>query len=118
MWKHEDGTRVQVIAESRVSELEDQLRRAKSQLEDHARQLQDVNAVKARLAQENMELHRHLQDLDTGNAMLSNAKTALQQQLEDTKTKLDDEMRVLTTEPIFLQTVHILLCRRSSLQSS
>ena len=95
LYVYEDGTPVQVVAESRVSELEDQLRRAKTQLDDQARQLQDANALKARLGQENLELHRHLQDLDTGNAILSKAKTALQQELEETKMKLDDEMRVL-----------------------
>ena len=91
---YEAGARVQVIAESRVGELEDQLRRAKAQLDDDSRQLQDANALKARLGQENLELHRHLQDLDTGNAILSKAKTALQQELEETKMKLDDETRV------------------------
>jgi len=92
---HADGTRAQVLAESRVSELEDQLRRAKAQLEDQSRQLQDANVLKARLGQENLEIHRHLQDLDTGNAILSKAKAALQQELEETKMKLDDETRVI-----------------------
>ena len=85
---------MQVIAESRVGEVEDHLRRARAQVEDQSRQLQDANAFKVRLGQENLELHRHLQDLDTGNAALSKAKTALQQELEEVKMKLDDETRV------------------------
>ena len=83
-----------MVAESHVSELEDQLRRARAQVEDQSRQLQDANALKVRLGQENLELHRHLQDLDSGNAVLSKAKTALQQELEEAKMKLDDETRV------------------------
>ena len=85
---------MQVIAESRVGEVEDHLRRARAQVEDQSRQLQDANSLKVRLGQENLELHRHLQDLDTGNAALSKAKTALQQELEEIKMKLDDETRV------------------------
>jgi len=91
------GRDVQIIAESRASELDDQLRRAKTQLDDQSRQLQDANALKARLGEENLELHRHLQDLDTGNAALSKTKTALQQELEETKMKLDEETRVILT---------------------
>jgi len=86
---------VQVMAESRVGELEDHLRRARAQVEDQSRQLQDANALKARLGQENLELHRHLQDMDSGNAALTKGKNALQQELEETKMKLDDETRVV-----------------------
>ena len=95
---------MQVMAESRATELEDHLRRARTQVEDQARQLQDANSLKARLGQENLELHRHLQDLDTGNAALSKAKTALQQELEQVKMKLDDETRV--THSFILSFIH------------
>jgi len=90
---------VQVLAESRVGEVEDQLRRARTQLDEQTRQLQDVGLVNARLTQENQELHRQLLDLDTGNASLAKTRTDLQQQLQETKMKLDDETRVTFSRP-------------------
>ena len=83
-----------MVAESRVGDAEDHLRRAKTQNEDVSRQLQDANALVSRLGQENLELHRSLQDLDSGNAGLAKANSSLQQELEETKMKLEDETRV------------------------
>ena len=77
-------------AESKVEGLEDQLRRAKATIEELTRLNQDLNSWKARLTQENFELHRQVQDLDSSNGVLSKSKTALQLQLDDLKARLDE----------------------------
>lgn len=77
--------------------LEDQLRRLKTQLEETTRQNQDLNNLKARMAQENFELQRQVQELDASNAALSKARSQLQAQLDETKARLDEETRVGST---------------------
>ena len=58
------------------------------------RQITEFNSLKARLTQENCELHRHVQDLDQVNAALTKAKTSLQQELEEAKSALEEETAV------------------------
>lgn len=105
------------MAELRAGECEDQLRRMKMAADEQNRQLQDANALKTRLGQENYELHRHLQELDTNNASLTKTKTALQQDLDETKTRLDEETRVIVSHcsALTLQSVVMLLCISSAL---
>ena len=81
-------------AESKVDDLEDQLRRLRTQVEELSRLNADFNNLKARITQENFELHRQVQDLDSSNAALSKAKSQLQAQLDETKARLDEETRV------------------------
>ena len=50
--------------------------------------------MKARLTQENFELQRQIQDLDSSNATLAKAKSSLQAQLDDAKSRLDEESRM------------------------
>ena len=78
----------------RLGELDDQLRRVKAQSNEQSYQLQDANALNARLGQENLELHRHLQELDNANAIFAKAKASSREELEDLKMKLDEETRV------------------------
>lgn len=85
---------IEVFAESKLAEMDEQLRRMRLQLEDQGHQLQDVNALRARVGQENFELHRHLQELDAGNVQLAKAKSAMQSELDETKARLEDETRV------------------------
>ena len=56
--------------------------------------MQELNGLKARLTQENFELHRQVQELDSNNAALAKARTQLQQQLDDAKARLEEESRV------------------------
>jgi len=86
----------QVHAESRVEGLEDQLRRLKAQNDEFAHLNQDLNNLKARLTQENFELHRQVQDLDSSNGNLSKTKVQLQLQLDEAKARADEEGRVRT----------------------
>ena len=53
-----------------------------------------AGGLKARLTQENFELQRQIQDIDSSNAILSKAKSSLQVQLDDAKSRLDEESRV------------------------
>jgi uncharacterized coiled-coil protein SlyX len=85
---------LQALAESRAGELEDHVRHLKTQMEELSHQLMEANALKARLSQENYELHNHMHDLDTDNAALAKAKTAMIQELDDLKIKADEETRV------------------------
>ena len=83
-------------AESKVDGLEDQLRRYKTQLEEFARLNQDLNNLKARLTQENFDLHRQVQELESSNGNLAKSKAQLQAQLDEAKARLDEETRVKT----------------------
>jgi len=74
--------------------LEELVRRLRTQNEEFARVNQDLNNLKARLTQENFELHRQVQELDSSNGLLSKAKAQLQIQLDDAKARLDEETRV------------------------
>ena len=53
-----------------------------------------TGGLKARLTQENFELQRQIQDLDSSNATLAKAKSSLQAQLDDAKSRLDEESRL------------------------
>ena len=46
------------------------------------------------MTQENFELQRQIQDLDSSNATLAKAKSSLQAQLDDAKSRLDEESRL------------------------
>ena len=58
------------------------------------RQLNDANAVKARLTKENFDLQHINQELDSANAALAKSKQQLQVALDDLKRNYDDESRV------------------------
>lgn len=73
--------------------MDGQLRRMQGHLEELGRQNQEFNGLKARLIQENHELNRHVQDLDSSNGVLSKTKITLQQQLDEAKTNLEEELR-------------------------
>ena len=80
----------QAHAESKLEGLEDQLRRFKAQLDELTRQNNDLNSWKARLTQENFELHRQVQDLDSNTGSLNKAKAFLQAQVDELKAQLDE----------------------------
>jgi len=80
-------------AEAKVGGLEDSLRHMKTQNDELLRVNNDLNNLKARLSQENFELHRQVQELDSANGVLSKAKSTLQIQLDDAKNRLDEETR-------------------------
>jgi len=64
------------------------------QVDDLTRQLNDSNAHKSRLTQENFELQKALQDLEASSGNLSKLKITLTTQLEDMKRVADDESKV------------------------
>ena len=80
-----------MTAESRVSELEEHLRRSQIQLEEVLRQSQDFNGLKARLISENQDLHRQLKDLDSNCGGLVKSKSTLQLQLDEAVANLEEE---------------------------
>jgi len=84
----------QVQAESKLSGQDDELRRLRAQVEELARQVQDLNGLKAKLTHENFELHRQVQELDSNNAALAKLRVQLQQQLDEAKARLEEESRV------------------------
>jgi len=90
----EGSHKARVAAESKLGSLDDEVRRLRTLVEDLNRQVHDLGGVKARLTQENFELHRQVQELDTNNGALTKAKTLLQQQLDDAKNRLDEESRL------------------------
>jgi len=79
--------------ESKFGDLEDQLRRARLQIEELSRLNGDLNNWKARLSQENLDLQRQVQELDSSNASLAKIKSVLSAQLDEAKARLDEETR-------------------------
>lgn len=89
-----DGAnKAKIHAESKLDNLEDQLRRAKIQIDELTRQNGDLNNWKARLSQENLDLQRQVQELDSSNGGLAKTKSVLLLQLDEAKSKLDEETR-------------------------
>jgi len=84
----------QAQAESKATSQDDELRRLRAQVEELARQVQELNGLKAKLTHENFELHRQVQELDSNNAALAKARAQLQQQLDEAKARLEEESRV------------------------
>lgn len=86
-------SKARATAESKLDASEQANIRFKGQVDDMARQLNDLNGLKAKLTQENFDLQHQVQDLDSSNAALAKAKGQLQNQNEDLKRSLDDESR-------------------------
>lgn len=80
--------------ESRWENLEGQIQRLKASNDDYLRQLNEANAVKAKLQQENFEIQRQFQEVDVQFSTISKARSSLQSQVDDLKKMLDDETRV------------------------
>jgi chromosome segregation ATPase len=85
---------MQSYAENKLENLEDQLRKAKTQADELSRNNSDLSNTKNRLTQENAELQRQLHDLENNCGAFSKTKSQLQLQLEETKAKLEEESRV------------------------
>ena len=62
--------------------------------------MHELNGLKARLTQENFELHRQVQELDSSNAALAKARAQLQQQLDEAKSRLEEESRVSSSNSL------------------
>ena len=80
-----------------------------------------TGGLKARLTQENFELQRQIQDLDSSNATLAKAKSSLQAQLDDAKSRLDEESRMrnqLTVQITNLQVSANVTTRRAACATS
>ena len=66
--------------------------------------------LKARLTQENFELQRSIQDLDSSNASLAKAKSSLQHQLDDAKSRLDEENRLRSQLTVQITNMQVCKC--------
>ena len=66
----------------------------KSQIDDLTRTNQELKNAKDRLGSENTELQRQLHDLDMSSGNLTKTKAQLQHQLDEAKSKLEEESRV------------------------
>jgi phage-related tail protein len=64
------------------------------QLEGVTKSNQELTAVRARLTQENSELHRQLQDIEAKYSSVSQLKTQIQQKFDAAQAKLDEQHRV------------------------
>ena len=85
---------LQMSLESRVDGAEQSAGRMKTQVEDLSRQVNDLSSLKSRLTQENFDIQHRVKELDSSNTALSKAKNHLQNQNDDLKRSLDDEIRV------------------------
>jgi len=85
---------IQTYVESKVEGLEDQLRKMKTQVDDLTRTNGELVNTRNRLTTENGELQRQLRDLENNYGSFSKNRTQLQTQLDDAKSKLEEEIRV------------------------
>jgi len=84
----------QSSAESKLENLDEQLRKYKTQIDDFTRSTHDLNGLKSRLTSENAELQRQLHDIEQSQSSTSRTKLQLQHALDEAKTKLEDETKV------------------------
>ncbi|XP_016113511.1 myosin heavy chain, fast skeletal muscle-like [Sinocyclocheilus grahami] len=80
--------------------LEDQLSEIKAKSDENSRQLNDMNAQRARLQTENGEFSRQLEEKEALVSQLTRGKQAFTQQIEDLKRHVEEEVKV--TEEFFL----------------
>jgi multidrug resistance efflux pump len=74
----------------------------KTQIDELTRNNSDLNNAKNRLSQENSDLHRQIHDFENNLGTFSKTKSQLQLQLEEIKSRLDDETRVSAHTSIYL----------------
>ena len=86
---------IQTYVESKVEGLDDQLRKMKTQVDDLTRTNSELVNTRNRLTTENGELQRQLRDLENNYGSFSKNRTQLQTQLDDAKSKLEEEIRVI-----------------------
>ena len=86
---------IQTYVESKVEGLDDQLRKMKTQVDDLTRTNSELVNTRNRLTTENGELQRQLRDLENNYGSFSKNRSQLQTQLDDAKSKLEEEIRVI-----------------------
>ena len=77
-----------------MESLEDQLRKMKTQVDDLTRTNGELVNTRNRLTTENGDLQRQVRELETNYGSFSKNRGQLQSQLDDAKSKLEEEMRV------------------------
>ena len=92
----------QTYVESKVEGLEDQLRKMKTQVDELSRTNSDLVNTRNRMTTENSELQRQIHELETNYGSFSKNRGQLQSQLDDAKSKLEEEIRVT----VHLYTAH------------
>uniref|UniRef100_A0A665XCS6 Myosin heavy chain, fast skeletal muscle n=1 Tax=Echeneis naucrates TaxID=173247 RepID=A0A665XCS6_ECHNA len=73
--------------------LEDQLGELKAKNDENVRQLNDINAHKARLQTENGEFSRQLEEKEALVSQLTRGKQAFTQQIEELKRHIEEEVK-------------------------
>uniref|UniRef100_A0A3P9LN97 Myosin heavy chain, fast skeletal muscle-like n=1 Tax=Oryzias latipes TaxID=8090 RepID=A0A3P9LN97_ORYLA len=73
--------------------LEDQLSELKAKNDENVRQLNDANALKARLQTENGEITRQLEEKEALVSQLTRGKQAFTQQIEELKRHIEEEVK-------------------------
>uniref|UniRef100_I3IZY8 Myosin heavy chain, fast skeletal muscle n=1 Tax=Oreochromis niloticus TaxID=8128 RepID=I3IZY8_ORENI len=73
--------------------LEDQLSELKAKNDENVRQLNDINAHKARLQTENGEFSRQLEEKEALVSQLTRGKQAFTQQIEELKRHVEEEVK-------------------------
>jgi chromosome segregation ATPase len=82
-----------LAAEKLSKQLEQQLNDIHIKLDEHLRQITDLNQQKSRLSNENSDLVRQLEEFEHQVAILSKTKATTQQQLEESKRIIEDTLR-------------------------
>jgi len=99
---------IQAYMDNKVEGLEDQLRKMKTQVDDLTRTNGELVNTRNRLTTENSDLQRQIHELETNYGAFSKNRGQLQTQLDDAKSKLEEEIRVsLFPYQSFLNRTHI-----------
>jgi len=85
---------VQGNAEKLTKQLEAQLAELNAKLEQSAREIVELNSVKARTQAENAEHVRQIEEAESQVNQLTKLKQTLGKQLEETKASLEEESRL------------------------
>jgi len=95
-----------------VEGLEDQLRKMKTQVDDLTRTNGELINTRNRLTTENSDLQRQVHELETNYGSFSKNRGQLQSQLDDAKSKLEEEIRVYTDDLFSLPPAFTSFCHK------
>jgi chromosome segregation ATPase len=88
-----EANKAKSYAEAKVEDLEDELKRHRFQLEEFSRSNYELKTINTRLTQENAELLHQLQDIEAKHSSSVQFNTNIQQKLDITMAKLEEEKK-------------------------
>ena len=84
----------QLNSDKLTHQLEAQLSETNGKLDEHSRSISELNSVRSRMTNENVELTRQLEESESNAGQMSKNRMQLLAQLEELKRNYEEESRV------------------------